>query len=723
MAEDFGPGVSRTLSALKRQFSGVVWQKGKPPLDAELSLLSQMEWENLRQTIRNMMPSGFLMDPTRSIEDYQFNPLWANRFRLGNPRIPVGVHESVEKDPVVWANVNGWILPVAGTNIDTEGELFNVIDLAAPPETDSRIDYVFLEAWQCRVDSNPSTTNKPSATTLYKYGNVLYSGTNITDDIEDPTIGYETTGRIQVQYRLRIHGGGSGLGSSLALDVYPDGLGETYIYGQGTAATPWAAGGVFVNMREELGDAGLWRAGNGDPDNNFGTIDGYVYAIPICAIFRRGSNVYVAGNQAGNATQNGAFNRTPSAKTAPNPTSKNLTELKLAAPLTHLDGVAAAYTVAVTGLSGSGLDDAGHVLSSVFLVIDGEIIGVSAISTVANTITIPAGGRGRWNTTPIGHASGATCSFFNTRPDGLYADEIAAQDVLDLRHAVNAQDWDFNRLLAHNVAELAKGNLRSAWKQSATGDTQGTVVHEVDYLYAGNAAIVPNDTFAVDGPDGIRTVWSDGATIQPEVTMLLDNDAVQDANHFVDDTFETNVAWDVSPGFRASGFMNSGTNEFTDGTTIFLYTGGDSGNDGARKTFRTPGTKGVRLLTPREYWKTGYPTVSPDSGNQNPVTLRFLGYPVFEPAPTSLVGTPNPTTYPSMVARHVGPMYPARETNFERPYIVLGSILHPSLKATIAAADLVNATYREIDVGIDFDVVGNWYSKDANGEFETIQLW
>lgn len=709
---DFGTGVSRPMDATKRQFSAIVWQKGKPPLDSELNLMSQVEWESLRQVVRNQMPSGFLMDPTRSIEDYQFNPAWANRFRLGNPRIPMGSRESVEKDPVVWANVNGWVIPICGTNT-AEGDLFNVINLKAPPQSDARIDFVFLEAWQCRVDPNPSTTNKPSSSTVWKYGNVNYGGTNLADDIEDPTIGYETTARIQVQYRLRVQGGGGGFGTSVPLDVYPDGLGCNDIYGQGANATPQAGLGAFVNMRQELGDPGLWRAGNGDPDNNYGTIDGYVYAIPVCAIFRRGSNVYVAVNQAGNPTQNGAFLRTPSAI---NPSAADLSTVTLTNALSPTSGVSALATVTVTGLAGSGLDDAGHVLTSTFLTINGEIIGVSAINVGAGTITIPAGGRGRFGTASVGHMAGSVIGFYNTRPDGLFADEVAATDVLDLRHAVNAQDWDFNRLLAHNVAALAKGTLRSAWKLSAVGDTQGPVVHEVDYMYAGNSALHPNYTYPVDGTDGVRTVFSDAAAIQPDVTILLDNHATQ-VNGVVDDTFETNVTWDVSPGFHASGWMNSTTTLFTDNTVIHLYTGGEDGNGGARRTFRDAGTRGVRLLTPREYWKTGYPTVNPDVGNQHPVTLRFPNYPVFMPMPTDITGTPTPG-YPALAARHVGPMFPSRESNFERPFIVLGGILHTALKTTITSAALVKTgSIFEVDVGVNFDVLGNWYSMN-NGEIQ-----
>ena len=78
MALDYGTGVSRTLTAIERQFGAVVWQKGKPPLDSELNLMSQIDWERLSQLVRSVMPSGFLLDPTRTIEDFQFSPNSSN---------------------------------------------------------------------------------------------------------------------------------------------------------------------------------------------------------------------------------------------------------------------------------------------------------------------------------------------------------------------------------------------------------------------------------------------------------------------------------------------------------------------------------------------------------------------------------------------------------------------------------------------------------------------
>lgn len=730
MSLDFGNGVSRTLSAIKRQFSSVVWQAGKPPLDSEANLGNQIAWENLRQLVRAMMPSGFILDPTRSLEDFQFDPQWANLFKFGNPRVPQGLLEGQEQDPVIWANVNGWIIPIVGSNIEEEGDLSNWVKLFPPPESDRRIDFLFLEAWQCRVDPNPSEVNKPSASTLWKYGNVLYGGTNLTDDLEDPSIGMETTGRIQVQYRLRVHGGeSSGIGGSVSLSVHPDGLGDPYVYGQGTADDP-VSGFAFDNMREELGDPSLWRAGDGDPENSLGTVDGYTYAIPIAAIFRRNSNTYVAVEQSGDPNQNGAFERTPYSKSLPNPLdgAQPLTTATLAEDLTPTAGAGVSTaTVSVSNLEGSGWDDPSHTLSRVFVVIDDEIMGISAVDDVAGTITIPAGGRGRWGTAAVGHAEGATLQFFNSRPDGIFSDEVHQDDVLDLRHAVNANDWDFGRLLEHNVAALAKNELRSAWKDAAAGDTQGVSVNEVDYLWADGTTDVPNHTEPLDGPDGIRYIWSDGAVIQPEVTLLLDNEAPQTDGYVGFNgtaTFDANVAWDTGADFKPSGFMNvagaADPEAWYNGTSLFFYLGGDTGTQGARGTFRDGDTRAVRAVMPNEYWKTGYPEVDPQTGNQYPLSLRLMDYRAFEPAPWEMSA--------ANASKHAGPMYPWRAANFEYPYIVLGGLLRSELKKTITAnaatlLDLGGGVY-EINVGIDWDSAdGVYWSKDdtpgpGGGNFE-----
>lgn len=684
MAESLGSGVSRTLSALRRQYVGVVFQPSKPPLDAEYNLQDAVHTEQRQQLVRSAAHSGFFVDPTQANADFVTDPQWSNLFEFGR-------NVSGELAPIVWANVNGWTIPVVGTG-QPEGTASNLVMLASPPASDSRIDLVFLEAWAAVVAPNPSTVNKPSASTIWTYGNVEYGGTNITDDIEDPTIGFETTERVQIQYRIRVYGSGAGLGASVALDVYPDGLGDPNVLGQGTSDSP-VAGTAFTNMREALGDPNLWRAGDGDPGNDLGTVDGYTYAIPICAVFRRNSSPFEAVEPSGNANQNGALDRNPSAATLADP--RDGAKVLVQGTLTNPISETATGAIAITNLTDSGFDDADIDLASTFVVIDGEVLGpLTAVG--ASTITVGTSARGRNGTMAVPHEAGASVSFFNPRPDGLFADQVASTDVLDLRRGITLGEWDYARVLVHNLSALVQGRMRTSYKQSSSTETQGLQVVEVSYLLADGATAVPPATTAVDGPDGIRTVFSDSAAIQPGVTVLCDDAATQSSG--LVSNFETSGSpWEVGATFAPSGFMTS-TSGFRNGSTVFLHIGGTTGNDGARGTFRDSGTNAVRFVSPAEFWKTDLPDET--TGLQHPITARWLG-----------VGATQPAAYGESSAAHPGPMYPTKATNFEKPFIVLGGILNDD--SQVGGATVYNAPNVEVDLpGFDFDTVGIWRQSD-----------
>lgn len=706
MTESFGPGVTRTLSAIQRQFMAVVWQDDKPPLDSELNLVAQVDWETLAQSIRAQTHSGFLLDPTRCQEDYQFNELWSNQFFLG----PRGSFLGEEEDsPVLVACVNGWVIPVVGTGLTTDG-ISNRIRLNPPPSTDRRTDFVFLEVWRALVSPQPSTANKPDATHLWRFGNVEYGGTNLPDDLQDPTARVETTKRVQVQYRIRVVGSGDALGTSVDLATYPDGLTDPQVRAQGTMATPGDF--TFSNMRDEMGDPSLWRAGDGNPANALGTIDGYVYAVPIAGVFRRNSSGFTALTFSGNPNQNGSTTRTPSTASLPFPRdgARPLLQATLGAALAP--GVTGSIPIA--NLIGSGLDDANLFPapgSLRFLVvgegIDEEIIGISAVNTGGGTVFIDPNGRGRGGsasrtpTTTAGrwHPAATKVRLYNTNPSGLYADEIAESDVVDLRRSITLGDWDYDRLLQHAVASLVQGSLRTTYKKSGTGgNTFGTTVTEVSYLHSPQAIPLtpPNHVGLADGPDGIRTVWSDSAAVQKDVSVILDPTAPM-VNGVIN-AMDTNASllWSVSADFQPHGFLNSlgvGTG-WTNGSTIFFHIGGVDGVSGARYGLQG-GQKSVRFLAPYEAW---LPDNDPALGDQHPWKLRFLGGPSGNAAtPTSasangfiagrMTNTMGPGEDP---VNFPGPMYPVRETNFERPFIVLGDILHTTFQFTGITANSTN---------------------------------
>lgn len=742
MSEDFGNGVSRTLSAYARQFQTVVFQSGRPPLDSELNLVQQDQVEQLAQLVRAEAHSGFFLDPTRPLDDYVTDPQNSNLFLFGQQKFDSDGVTPQELAPVLYANVNGWIIPVTGTELTVEGSTSNEVRLYPPPESDSRIDFVFLEAWMTNVAPNPSTANKPAADMIWKYGNVEFGATNIPDDITDPTIGYETTERVQLQYRIRVVGSGSGAGSSPDLSVYPDGLGDPNVFAQGAADS--VSTFTFQNMRAALGDPSLWRAGDGDAQNDLGTTDGYSYAIPICAIFRRNNQPYVAVNLAGSPNQNGAYDRNPSAHSLANPLdgAKVLTTMSLINDLPP-EQFTVDTVIQVDNLAGSGWDDSDIDLTKAFMVIDDEVIGISAVDTVAspNTVTIPAQGRGRWGSDIVNHTgrseplvvgTGTAINFFNTRSDGRFADEVDLEDILDMRRGCNIGDWDYSRILLHNVAALMRGRLRSTWKQSGVtaGDTQGVSVTEIDYWLQDGGTAVPNGTEAMDGPDGIRQVWSDAAAIQGDVTLLLNPDSTINAGFI--QTLDDIANWAVGADFKPAAFMNNLNNTnpgFTNGTTIFVYIGGDDGTNGARKTFRDGGTRAVRFVGPREYWKTQ--SSDQNTGLQNPISMLWVSS---DAANANVAGpggglqaltAAGPGEAPS---EHPGPMYPLQFLDFEKPFLVCGGTLNSAGVVTgiDGATQLIgNSLDGTIPLGegeivlpgIDFDSVGDWWSAGANGGF------
>jgi hypothetical protein len=692
MAQDFGNGVSRTLSAAARQFETVVWQADKPPLDSELNLMSQVDMERVANAIRTSMHSGFLADPLVADTDFVVSPAHSNRFYLGR-------QAAGEQAPILWANVNGWLVPVTGT-LTPDGDTSNQVNLFPPPSSDARIDLVFLEAWLAQVAPNPSTLNKPSATTIFKYGNTLFGGTNLPDDLEDPTVGFETTERVQVQYRLRVYGSGSGLGASVDLSRYPDGLGDPNVLGRGGNTAP-VGGFSFANMREELGDPSLWRAGDGDATNALGTVDGYTYAIPVCAVFRRNTQPFVAVDVAGNEQQNGSVNRNPLSVPVVNPADGAATFGTLT--LTSTLSESATGVVAVTGLTGSGFDNPNLTWANTFIVIDGEIIGLNSVNVAGNTITISASGRGRWGTQAAPHDAGAAVQFFNWRMDGLFSDQVAAHDILDLRRTVTQGEWDYHSLLVSNLSRLFRNQLRTSYKQSGVtgGDVEGTVIPEVDYLYAAGAN--PSATEALDGFDGIRTVFSDAAVAQSDVTVLLD--APTGAGAVAN--FTSGSAWEVAADFVPDGFGTVAG--WSNGNIINLYIGGTNGNSGARRTVLSPSANRiVRFLSPKEMWLSRDGNAM--QGRQTPVTLRFIG----ANADPAVGRATEPAAGTEVQADHPGPVYPLPEYNFERPFIVLGGVVNDTLIVSGTAEALASSTtasgFPEVKLtGVNFDTPGVFF--------------
>ena len=286
MSDNLGLNQSRVLDTEDRNFESVTYQWKKPPLSSEKNLDGSLYSLHAQNVARSMVPSGMYMigDLKNGVSESLCNVgdiLTSSSFSANTLKL-IALDKGVEKKNLI-AWVNGWKLLLQGTNSLDEN---NIIILNAPPTMGNRIDFVFLEVWRKLIYPED---------TVYKYGNFLYGGTNPTNDLVDPAIGIETSLRIQTQYRIRVAGG-------IDIETFPSGFDPNYVFVQGPLANPveTCSQAYFTQVP---GDAGLWRAGAGDSaaQEALTTVDGYTYAIPLCAIHRRSTLAYDPDNASNGA--------------------------------------------------------------------------------------------------------------------------------------------------------------------------------------------------------------------------------------------------------------------------------------------------------------------------------------------------------------------------------------------------------------------------------------
>lgn len=581
MAKYYGPGVSRVLEANATQFLTAVWQQDRPPLDSELNLMQDLDADWRRTMVLRGTSSGWLGNETNTLADYITNPTWSNWFKYGRQR-------SGEKQSAMWAVVNGWLIPVTGTrtgtppgsanNVDTT----NVVVLDPPPANsgDFRIDFTFLEVWQARVPASPQTTNKPAANAVWKYGNVEGGFSFLTDDSVDPQLGFETTQRVQLQYRVRVVKGVVGLTTA------PDGFDATVVKGRGAAATDTAF--TFTNMRQELGDPGLWRAGDGT-QNTLGTVDGYVYAIPLAAIFRR-NGVAWAGDPSPNL--NGGFNR--------NPVAVDRSSIVTFSTTPTTSGAMTALSTSFTLASATNIPLPASPATPVLIQIGDELMTYVAVTgTTVSGLT-----RGVNGTRAEAHKIGSTIRVMSGRPDGMYSDQIATKDILDLRHIVNPNGFDYNSVLQTNLSKLLRGELRANWKRSGAGP-QGPFVFYQDKISASASAL---GVTKLDAPDNIRQVFSDAATVQKVEVVIKPTGAAIPAS--------VNTSWSLS--VTATQTVRNSSSNFSANDVIVLpvasLKSGISGGDTDQIRWLNDGVSGaikLRIDGQNDFVPTTLYTVTP----------------------------------------------------------------------------------------------------------------
>lgn len=281
---NYGPSVSGYLDPEHRAWEIVTYGADKPILDKELNLEQDLG-EGFSGPLFQDLPSG-----------------WLSRDGLDDASaasvifVPSATPNTLQLNPGMLAHVNGWLVLVDNTG----GSGTNTVSLGAGPAGagGKRVDLVVLEVWRRLIPPAPDTTGKSPAARIWRDGNVKVAPAddvllNFPDDILDVAVGSESTKRVQIQYRLRVVQG-------VDLFSYPDGMGDPAVVARTVppnAATPdGVAPGVSYPyvFQGANGDTGLWRAGSGDAPSaaDLGTVDGYMYAIPLCAVFRRNTTAF-----------------------------------------------------------------------------------------------------------------------------------------------------------------------------------------------------------------------------------------------------------------------------------------------------------------------------------------------------------------------------------------------------------------------------------------------
>lgn len=161
--------------------------------------------------------------------------------------------------------------------------------------------------------------NKPASLKTYFEGNTQSdSALWLEDEIFDREVAYDTSSRVQVQYAFRVYSTDTTGGIDPKTQFY--GFDNINLLAQGGQVSPVGGFGftkadgttnTLFNGKGLVSDGGLYIAGDGSELSavNLNCVDGYVYAIPICYVFRRNNGEFdpVNGVNNGPLTDHGGY--------------------------------------------------------------------------------------------------------------------------------------------------------------------------------------------------------------------------------------------------------------------------------------------------------------------------------------------------------------------------------------------------------------------------------
>ena len=286
--------------------------------DYDLNFAAQIQVERIRQIVSELCPSGVLKRniPEVTPELSTFEGLLGytgihDQIQFANFKALVNGVEVIVENAVTAEYVDNSGNAVSGArNVDPN---YCHVRLPLGPAAGTRTDLIWLECWKRQITNDDTGVAVGEIALQGNVENDEVYNENLDDNIQGPLTTITNMDRVQWQYRLRVS-------DNVSLTGNPEGLGDdVHVLPQG-AKDLAVSGYAFFNMGKPMGggsiaarcnkDDGLWRAGEGDvtldSDGNstcpFGTVDGYVYAIPLFIIHRQNTSAWNAGNNL-NGTQ------------------------------------------------------------------------------------------------------------------------------------------------------------------------------------------------------------------------------------------------------------------------------------------------------------------------------------------------------------------------------------------------------------------------------------
>lgn len=274
--------VSRTLTPQQRSLRSVIGIHDHEISDADVNLIQDLQDYKRHKLLQDTTSSGCL-----TYSEFQFNPYINNTFTV----------------PAFDVMFDGDVVTIGGNG--TASLSSNVVALPSPifwtngaSGDPASLFVIYLELWYQELNSNTQAGYYVDSNgLLYYYPNGCVNALPINmipNDSVDTFSGSDTTHRAQVQWGLRAQR----IDMAYNFGLYNFGLDA----GADSAQTVWAQASQnapitsspysFTNLGLITGDAGLWRAGDGNVTNDLGTMDGYSYALPVGLILQKNTGPF-----------------------------------------------------------------------------------------------------------------------------------------------------------------------------------------------------------------------------------------------------------------------------------------------------------------------------------------------------------------------------------------------------------------------------------------------